>query len=186
MRRVCFSAAMSLDGCIAGPGGSIDWIAMDPELDFGALFARFDAVLVGRKSWEAAQAMGGVGSKGMECVVVSRTLDPARAKGARVSADPGAAVAELRAREGKDIWLFGGGELLASCLALGLVDEIQVAVLPVLLGDGVPLLPRGVAPRTALRVLRQRFLPKTGTWLVDLEVVRGAETPPRARRRRTR
>lgn len=186
MRRLCFSAAMSLDGYIAGSGGAIDWITMDPELDFGALFARFDAVLVGRKSWEAAQAMGGVGSKGMECIVVSRTLDAARAKKARVSADPAAAVSELRAKAGKDIWLFGGGELLASCLALGLVDEIQVAVLPVLLGDVVPLLPRGVAPRTALRVLRQRFLPTTGTWLVDLEVERGAKTSPRPRRRQAR
>lgn len=174
MRRLCFSAAVSLDGCIAGPKGEIDWIAMDPELDFGALFARFDTVLVGRKSWEAAQAMGGVGMPGMACVVFSRTLDPARAKGARVARDPAALVRELRASPGKDLWLFGGGELLASCLSLGLVDEVQLAYLPILLGDGVPLLPRGLAPRTALRVLRQRFLPTTGSWLVDYEVERGS------------
>jgi dihydrofolate reductase len=170
MRRLCFSAAVSLDGFIAGPKGEIDWIAMDPELDFEALFARFDALLVGRKSWEAAQAQGGVGMPGMTCVVVSRTLDPAHAGGMRVARDPAAAVRDLRAAPGKDIWLFGGGELLASCLEQGLVDEVQLAYLPVLLGDGVPLLPRGIAPRTALRVLRQRFLPRTGTWLVDCAV----------------
>lgn len=172
MRRLCFSGAVSLDGYIAGPKGEIDWITMDPELDFAALFARFDTVLVGRKSWQAAQAMGGVGMPGMQCVVVSRTLDPARAGRVRVARDPAALVRELRAAPGKDLWLFGGGELLASCLALDLVDEIQVAVLPVLLGDGVPLLPRGAAPRTALRVLRQRFLPTTGTCLVDMAVER--------------
>ena len=50
MRPVCYSVAMSLDGCIAGPSGEADWIPMDPEIDFKELFARFDTVLLGRKS----------------------------------------------------------------------------------------------------------------------------------------
>lgn len=173
MRRLCFSAAVSLDGTIAGPKGEIDWIAMDPGPDFASHFARFDALLVGRNCREAAQAQGGVGMPGMSCVVVLSTLDPTRATGARVASDPASAVREQRSERGKDIWLFGGGELQASCLALDLVDEVRLAYLPMLLGDGVPLLPGGVTPRTSLRVLRQRFLPTTGTWLVDFEVERG-------------
>ena len=65
MRPVCYSVAMSLDGLIAGPNGEADWIVMDPEIDFGQLFARFDTLLMGRKSWEAAKSQGGGGMPGM-------------------------------------------------------------------------------------------------------------------------
>ena len=59
MRKIVYSVAMSLDGYVAGPGGEADWITMDPEIDFMALFARFDTVLMGRKTYEQVKAMGG-------------------------------------------------------------------------------------------------------------------------------
>ena len=58
MRKIVYSVAMSLDGYVAGPNGEADWITMDPEIDFTALFARFDTVLMGRKTYEQVKAMG--------------------------------------------------------------------------------------------------------------------------------
>lgn len=177
-RRVRYSVAASLDGYIAGPSGEHDWIPMDPDIDFGALMGRFDAVLMGRKSWEAARSHGGGGMPGVEAFVVSRTLRQADCPNATVTDDPAATLAELRRRPGKDVWLFGGGGLFRSLLELGLVDVIEVAVVPILLGGGVPLLP-APASRARLRLIEQRVYGKTGT--VWLEYAAGGGAGPARR-----
>ena len=168
MRRICYSVAMSLDGYVAGPNGEADWIVMDPEIDFMALMERFDAVLMGRRTFEAAQSQGGGGSMpGVTLIVVSRTLRQEDHPGVTVvSGDVGGAIARLRARPGKDIWLFGGGSLFRSLLDLGLVDTIEAAVVPVLLGGGVPFLPPR-SGRSTLRLVSSKAYKATGT--VSLE-----------------
>ena len=67
---------MSLDGFIAGPNGEIDWIVMDPDIDFGALMASFDTILLGRKTYEVTKQTGGGSLMGMASYVFSRTLKP--------------------------------------------------------------------------------------------------------------
>ena len=75
MRRIRYSVAMSLDGYIAGPNGEYDWIPMDPDIDFAAMFSAFDTALMGRKSFEVTQRTGGGGGMpGIRSIVVSRTL----------------------------------------------------------------------------------------------------------------
>ena len=167
MRRVRFSVAMSLDGYIAGPNGESDWIVMDPDIDFGSLMGSFDTILLGRKTYEVTRKQGGGGMPGMKVYVISRTLRQADCPGVIVSDSPAETVAALKgAKEGKDIWLFGGGSLFRSLLELGLVDSVEVAVIPVLLGGGLPLLPHP-ATRSKLRLVRHRIYEKTGT--VSLE-----------------
>jgi len=164
MRKICYSVAMSLDGYVAGPEGQSDWIVMDPEIDFMALFSRFDTVLMGRKTFEAASAQGHGGAMpGVRSVVVSRTLRPEDHPGVTVvGKDLETELKRLRSQPGKDIWLFGGGSLFRSLLEMGQVDTIETAIIPVLLGGGVPLLP-STARRTKLRLVSSKALKKTGT-----------------------
>ena len=170
MRRVRYSVAMSLDGYIADPKGGYDWIIMDPDIDFGALFKAFDTVLVGRKSYEAARKQGGGGAMpGMKEYVFSRTLRQADCPDATVSDNPKEVVAALKREKGKDIWLFGGGELFRSLLELGLVDAVEVGIIPVLLGGGLPMLP-SPATSSKLKLTSHRMYEKTGTVMLTYAV----------------
>jgi dihydrofolate reductase len=172
MRRVVYGGAISLDGFIAGPNGEYDWIVMDPDIDFAALMRRFDTFLIGRKTFEAMRRMGDGAppSPGIQHIVFSRTLRPEDCPQATLSDNAERVVADLRAKPGKDIALFGGGELFRSLLAAGLVDEVSVSLIPVLLGGGIPLLPPP-ADRVRLRLKKHRVYEKTGTVGLEYDIV---------------
>ena len=165
MTRIRYQVAVSLDGYIAGQNGEADWIVMDADIDFGALFAEFDTFLIGRRTFAVAGAMGSAGS-GSKTFVFSRTLRPEEHSTVTIVPEVSeATVAPIRAQAAKDIWLFGGGTLFRSFLDAGLVDSVELAVMPVLLGGGVPLLPHP-AQQTNL-VLTGHRVYKTG--VVSLE-----------------
>ncbi len=154
--------AASLDGYIAGPNGEADWIVMDPDVDFGALFNEFDTLLVGRKTFEVMAKDGRVALPGMKTLVVSRAPALEDHPGVAVLADNVEnAIAALRASAGKDIWLFGGGVLFRSLVAANLVDTVEVAIMPVLLGGGIPLLP-SPAERAKLKLVEHKVYKRTG------------------------
>jgi dihydrofolate reductase len=144
VRRVRYQVATSLDGYIAGLKGEADWIISDPDIDFRALFGRFDTVLIGRRTFEGmARGKKKAGSMpGMKTFVFSRTLRQRDyPKVTIVAENAEETLAGLRKESGKDIWLFGGGLLFRSLLDAGQVDTVELAVIPVLLGGGIPLLP---------------------------------------------
>lgn len=169
MRRICYSVAMSLDGYIADPRGGYDWIVIDPEIDFAKMFKRYDTVLMGRKSYDMAKRQGGYGMPGPKAYVFSKTLKQADVPDATVSDDPKKTVTALKKAKGKDIWLFGGGELFRSMLNLKLVDEVEIAVIPVLLGAGLPFL-ASPATKTHLKLTNHQLLKKTGTLMLNYDV----------------
>ena len=142
---------------------------MDPDIDFASMFSRFDTVLMGRASFEVAQQFGHESMPGMRTFVFSRTLSQERCPGVTVSAAPVEVVTALKSAPGKDIWLYGGGVLFRELLEAGLVDNVEVAVLPILLGGGIPILPPP-APRKSLSLIRHRLYEKTGTLLLEYEV----------------
>lgn len=175
MRRIRYGVAMSLDGYIADPRGGFDWIVMDPDIDFATIFAKFDTLLMGRRTYELTLAMqqggGGGEMQGMTTVVFSRTLKQRDHPGVTIVSDNWEdAVRELRERPGKDIWLYGGGELFRTMLDAGLVDGVDVGVIPVLLGGGIPLLP-SPAKSAKLKLTKQTLYEKSGTVLLEYDVV---------------
>jgi dihydrofolate reductase len=110
--------------------------------------------------------------------VFSRTLRPATHQGVRiVNDDPVDVVPALKAQPGRDIWLFGGGDLFRSLLKAGLVDTVEVAIMPVLLGNGIPLLPPGVT--TKLQLTDHKTLPASGIVALSYSVPGGAGPSPR-------
>ena len=172
MRLVRYGGAMSLDGYIAGPNGEHDWIVMDPDIDFAGILAEFDTFLIGRKTFEAMRRMGSdAPTPGIVNIVFSRTLKPNDYPHVVVSNDAERFVAELRVQPGKDIALYGGGELFRRLLHAGLVDRVEVSLIPVLLGGGVPLLPPPAA-RATLKLRKQRVYEKTGTIGLEYDIVR--------------
>lgn len=168
MRRIRYAVAASLDGYIAGPKGEADWIIIDPDIDFRAIYEQFDTVLIGRRTFEG---MAGGKKKagampGMKTFVFSRTLRQRDYPKVTIVAEKGKeTLTALRAESGKDIWLFGGGLLFRSLLDTGLVDTVEVAIIPVLLGGGIPLFP---SPAKAAKLnLTSHKVYKTG--IVSLE-----------------
>ena len=161
MRRGRYNVAASLDGYIADMGGGFDWIPQDAAVDFAAIFACVDTVLLGRRSFELVRQGGALPwGPGMRVYVFSRTLRTADDPDVTVvGANAAKVVAALRAEPGDgDIWLFGGGQLFSSLLAAGQVDAVEVTVVPVLVGGGVPLAARGIS-RTELRLLHTHQYP---------------------------
>jgi dihydrofolate reductase len=163
---------MSLDGYIAGPNGESDWIVMDPGIDFSGT-AEFDAFLFGRKTFEALRRMGSSmkPARGTQNIVFSRKLQQADFPHGIVSDDAERFVAELRHKPGKDIALFGGGGLFRSLLGAGLIDRVEVGVIPVLLGIGIPLL-SPPASRAILKLRKHRVYEKTGTVSIEYDIIR--------------
>ena len=200
-RLLRYSVAMSLDGFIADQKGGYGWITMDPAIDFDAYMARFDTFVMGRGTYEVAGGGGPGLGKGTKVYVVSTTLDPAQhPKVTIISRDVEKRVADLKAEEGKDIWLFGGGVLFRTLLEAGLVDRVEVGVMPALLGQGIPLLAgfggmgtgggkgrrrgsaKGSWARLRLRSLER--MPSSGIVMLDYEV-ENPDPPRRAPRRKS-
>jgi dihydrofolate reductase len=146
MRKVTYGAACSLDGFIAGPQGDVGWLhfSKDAQAITAEYWPRIDTLVMGRKTWEVAVAMGGGGDggemmKGITSYVFSRTLKEIRAPGVQlVNEDAGEFVREMRRSKGKEICVFGGGELARSLFEAGVIDEVGLNIHPVLLGSGIP------------------------------------------------
>jgi dihydrofolate reductase len=146
---------------------------MDPDFDFSSVGQEYDTILVGAKTFTAMTG-GGPGGKifGLRTLVFSRTLrQKDHPKVEVVGENSTEVLTALRAEPGKDLWLFGGGVLFRSLVEAGLVDTVEVAVIPVMLGGGIPLFPPP-GPRTKLELTRHKLYPKTGTLALEYAVVK--------------
>lgn len=181
MRKIRYAVATSLDGYIAGPNGEADWIIMDPDIDFEGIFAEFDTFLLGRRTFELMPQ--GTGQQ-MKTLVFSHTLRPEDHPNVTIVSDRAEETLEaLRAEPGKDIWLFGGGELFRTLSNAGLVDTVELAIIPVLLGGGLPFLPPP-ARTMPLELTAHKVYPKTGIVSLAYAVNNGRATAKKHKGRR--
>ena len=150
MRKVVLGLGISLDGYIARPDGGVDFLFMPKDYSMGPFFATVDAAIMGRKTYEVGLKMSGgkFDSYGMECYVCSRSQAPGQRGGVTfVDDSPGILVEKLRKAPGKNIWFMGGGELAREFLKDDLIDELYIGIVPVLIGEGIPLFPMGFPQR---------------------------------------
>ncbi len=150
MRNVVLGVGISLDGYIARPDGAVDFLFMPKDYSMAPFFATVDTAIMGRKTLEAGLKMSG-GSMpryNMPMYVFSKSSPPGARDGVVfVNESPVRFVTRLRKRRSKDIWLMGGGELARVFLTADLVDRLYLGVVPVLLGEGIPLFPSGFPQR---------------------------------------
>lgn len=162
MRKVTWGAAVSLDFYLAGPDEAIDWLRWsgDAAAISGASWKSVDTMLMGRKTYEFAARSGGDGGvSGIKTYIVSRTMTEAPAGAELVRDDAVGFVCDLKAREGGDIIVMGGGELGSALIEGGVVDELGLNVHPILLGQGIPFF-RPMARRVEVDLAEARPIAK--------------------------
>jgi dihydrofolate reductase len=140
MRKLILQVAVSLDGLIEGPNGEFDWCFTDQDYGLKDFFKQIDTLFIGRKTYELMLRMGENASPGFpkfKQYIFSTTLD--KVKAVLIREDIESEVKKIKNEKGKHIWLFGGGSLTTSLMNLNLVDEIWLAVTPIVLGRGKPL-----------------------------------------------
>lgn len=147
-RRVIVHIGTSADGYIARPDGDLDWLTSRPKptgfYGMAAFMRSIDTRLIGRKTFEISRRLGARFDSATRTIVFSRQARPVDAPSSVefVTDQIGPFVSRLREQPGKDIWLMGGGELIASCLDAEVIDEFVLTVTPVFIGDGIPLIAR--------------------------------------------
>ena len=142
MRKLILYIAVSLDGFIAGEGGSLDWLdKVEGQGDNGyeTFYTKVDTLLMGRKTYDWIMAHAEFPYSGKECYVFSHEPRENTSDVTFVSENAVSFASHLKEQPGKEIWLVGGGGLLKPLLEAGLVDEMILTIAPVVLGKGIPL-----------------------------------------------
>jgi len=153
-RKIIVHIATSADGYIARSDGDLEWLTSRPApkgfYGLNAFMRSIDTKVLGRKTYEMSLRLGAEFDSKNRCIVFSRRAPPADAPSGVefVNEAIGLFVDRLRAQPGKDIWLMGGGEIIASFLDEHAIDEFVISVAPVFIGEGIPLIAR-----------RQRHMP---------------------------
>jgi len=161
MRKIVLQLAVSLDGYIEGPNGEFDWCFTDQDYGMSAFFKRIDSTFMGRKTYELALSMQDEAPPGFpkfKEYVFSNTLTEVKEGVKLINGDIKSEVEKIKKEKGKDIWLFGGADLISSLMNLQLVDEIILAVHPVILGSGKALFSE-IKERTWLTLTDHKIYP---------------------------
>lgn len=165
-RRIVLDLAVTLDGLIEGPNGEVDWCIMDPEMGFSDFLNRIDTILFGRKSYELWGQYTPETNDASELAiwntfhskrkyVFSRTQQRTDDEVICVSGNIRETIDRMKQGHGRDIWLYGGANLVKTFIDLGLIDEYRLSIHPLILSEGKPLF-EDVKQRLDLSLVQSR------------------------------
>lgn len=158
-RRMRLFIAASLDGYVARRNETIDWLFSDADYGYAEFYASVDTLVMGRNTYDVGLTFESYPYPGKRVLVLSRTRKGSDQNGAEYTAEePFDLCHRLRTEPGGDIWLVGGGQVIRSFLAAGLIDDLDLFVHPILLGEGLPLFPAGF-PETRLELTSTEAFP---------------------------
>jgi len=151
--KVVLYIAMSLDGYIARPDGSVDWL-FDVEGDGGdngysKFYDTIGTVVMGRLTNDEILTLSEEFMyAGKPCYVLSRTKQADRDQVTFTDESLDTLIPKLQNASSGDVWIVGGGQIVKECLAKGLLEDIIITIIPKVLGSGIPLFPEGTVPST--------------------------------------
>lgn len=164
MKKVILDLATSLDGFIEGAAGETDWCIMDDDMDFDGFLSDIDTIFYGRASYDLwgkfqPDATANAAEKKIwqevhrkkKFVFSRQSREDSDAT--FISSDITHRVAEIKQQGGKDIWLYGGANLIKTFVQLGLIDVYRVSIHPIALGSGKPLFDE-LKGRLALKLIK--------------------------------
>jgi len=160
-RKIIVHIATSADGYIARPDGNLDWLTSRPApkgfYGIAAFQRTIDTEIVGRKTFDASLALGATFGGKTRYYVFSHRRPPASLpRGVEFVSEPVERfVTRLREQKGKHVWMMGGGDIIASFLDAGAIDEFVISIVPVFIGEGIPLIgPRHREQKLKLRSVK--------------------------------
>ncbi|PZO43280.1 MAG: dihydrofolate reductase [Pseudanabaena frigida] len=154
MSQLVLFIALSLDGYVARSSGAVDWLFTDQDYGYEDFYATCDRLLMGRNTYEQIQSWGDYPYSEKQGFVFSRTVERDRDENVTfVSTDLVSFVKDLKAQDGKDIWLVGGAAIAKTCLENNLVDKFILSIHPIILGEGISLFPPPL-PTLSLNLVR--------------------------------
>ena len=150
MKKIVLDLAFTLDGFIEGPQGEIDWCIMDDDMDFDGFLTTIDTIFYGRVSYDIwGNFQPGENASDAEIKLWKRVHSKKKYVFTRQKKEDNDAtyinssiqekVTEIKNQGGKDIWLYGGANLIKTFIQSGLVDIYRISVHPIALGSGKPL-----------------------------------------------
>ena len=173
MKKIILYIAASIDGRIAEPDGGIEWLSEYPiteEMNYGYkdFFASIDTIVMGGRSWREMSNMDAMGAYADKTVYVVSHHDWGEKGNIKfITENVIEHISALRNEPGKDIWLFGGGELISMLLAADLIDEMCISYIPVILGEGISLFPNN--PKESKWTITETKVYNSGILKVDYQ-----------------
>lgn len=161
MRKLISFVAMSLDGYIAKPDGDISFLSKvekeGQDYGYSAFLGTIDTIIVGRKTYDKILSIGFDYPSDKEIIIVTRNIKPDKDNLKYYSGSPATLVDELKSKKGKNIFCDGGSEVLNELISENQIDEFYISIIPVILGDGIPLFRKGLPPADLKLVKSEEF-----------------------------